>query len=324
MNILLLIPHLRKAEKRWQKFIKQKNMKRQILLLIFFFQILNSFSQSYTYKKFDLDTSCFWVYDYYYYGNQPECAGEKIISVEKDTIIGTNTFYKLRIYTSIKTITSLSCEGTILNYFKETNLYVREDTINQTLVDVNNNVLIDYNLNVGDTLNIGLNNQNPTVDSATIDTINGIPRRRMWSHFGLGNIYTTIEGIGANMNFLVHQYGEWLTPAYRELKCYSKNGTTVYPDNSNSTCVKNYPVNITEINRESSFYEYLGRDIFKINSLLYPIEIQILDFNGRMLYKKQVNNNLPIKIPLDLKPIPILIIRLINEHTIKTYKLKIN
>lgn len=302
-------------------------MKRQVLILIFFFQIVNSFSQSYTYKKFDLDTSCFWIYDYYFYGGGtglPECAGEKIISVEKDTIIGANTFYKLRIYTSIKTITSIGCEGTIVNYFKETNLYVREDTLNQTIVDVNNNVLIDYNLNVGDTLNIGLNYGNPIVDSVTIDTINGISRRRMWSHFGIGNIYSTIEGIGSNMNFLIHQYGEWQTPSYRELKCYSKNGVILYPNNSTTAFIKYGPVNLEEINREKSSYQYLGNDIFKINSPRYPVELRLLDFNGKTFYAKVIYNDLPIKILLDLKSQPPMILQLVNEQGIKNYKLKVN
>lgn len=294
---------------------------KTLLYILFIFNFTVSFSQSYTYKKLDLDTSCFWVYDYYYYqGGYPECQGIKVISVEKDTLIGLNKFFKLRSYTSDKNISwpTYICDPM---YFSDKFIYLHEDTITEKVTDKFGKVIVDYHLSVGDTMDIGLSFNNPQVDSVTIDTINSIPRRIMWGHYGtLTHYYNTIEGVGANMNFPFHEYGEWLTPVYRQLQCYSKGGVTLYPNNPSTPCTKNFPAQISTFKKQPFSFQQYGLDKIIINSDTYPIELSLFNLSGQLVFKSKVLNSMPISMGLNSNIIGPMILKLTNKVYSNSFK----
>lgn len=241
----------------------------------------------------NLDTSCFWVHDYYnYHGmGMNECSGEKITYVDKDTIIGAYQYFKLVTYTSKIGISNpqIICEN---SYFKYDYVnYVREDTLLHKLLDPSSNVIMDFNKNIGDTLDIGLNSYNPIVDSITIYQLDGIDRKIQWGTFGLMNLYQTIEGIGATYSFPIREYGEWHSPAYR-LICYSKNGKTLYPD-STSQCVKipKIPVGLKEFKSQSIKYILTGKLFQIIGTPSYPLILDIYDISGKLLFKEKIHNS---------------------------------
>ena len=273
-------------------------MKKIFTIIILLNSILAD-GQSYSYKPLDLDTSCYWVHNFFYYFGTPhyECKAEKITRVEKDTIIGAYKFYKLRTYTSeIRLSTPQSaCEYL---YMKNDNIqFVREDTITHTVIDNFNQILINFDANVGDTLDMGSGSINPIIDSISINNINGIDRKIMWCHWGIGSSpFASIEGIGTTYNFPPRGYGEWGTPSY-ELVCFSKNGVKQFPNDISTQCLKKppIPVNVLDIQLNHLKYNLFNKHLI-IESTQYPVTISIRNIFGNSVFV----NNITDKSPIDL------------------------
>ncbi len=268
-----------------------------------FFLILisvgNCFGQAYNFLPMNLDTSCIWVYEYYNYHSNGfnECSGEKITFIDKDTVIGQYKYFKLVTYTSeiANSQPQAFCQNALFK--NDVITFVREDTALHQIIDLSNNVLIDFNKNIGQTIDIGLNGDNPKVDSITIDTFNLILRKVCWGTFGLVNDYRTIEGIGATYNFPIREYGEWFTPAYR-LKCYSKNGQDLYPNNFPDPCVKKpkAPVGIGEYSLKPINYILIDKNISILGSPQFPLDLHIYDLTGRILFRTKIMDNKQINL----------------------------
>ena len=262
----------------------------------------NCFGQAYTFIPMNLDTSCLWVHEYYNYHSNGfnECSGEKITYIEKDTVIGSYKYFKLFTYTSEIALSQPQafCENALFKNDQIT--FVREDTSLQQIIDLNNNVLLDFSKIIGETQDIGLNGNNPKVDSITIDTFNLIARKVCWGTFGLVNDYKTIEGIGATYNFPIREYGEWFTPAFR-LKCHSRNGQILYPNNFPDPCIKKpkTPVGISEYTLNPIDYILTGKNISILGSPQFPLDLIIYDLTGRTLFKYKIIDNKQI----DLSPV---------------------
>jgi len=270
------------------------------ILLLLFLSFGYCYGQTYTYQPMNLDTSCFWVHQYYYWSNGglTECYGERITIVEKDTLIGANLFYKLRTYTSDINISDpkIVCDNM---HFKYDNIiYLREDTSIHKLLDSFGNIVIDFDKNIGDTMDVGLLSNNPIVDSITINSYNGVTRKAHWGQVGLLGPYATIEGIGANFNFPVREYGEWMNPVYT-LKCYSKNGQIIYPDNPIDSCVRNPKVfvGIEDYSIKKVKYSIINRRFQILESSEYPIKFSLYDLTGKALYNAIIKKDEHIDVP---------------------------
>ena len=69
-----------------------------VCLFILLPKIFNG--QTYAYKPIGFDTSCYWVEHWHMYdgGDPMDCAGERLISIEKDTIINGVNYWKGKRY----------------------------------------------------------------------------------------------------------------------------------------------------------------------------------------------------------------------------------
>lgn len=285
--------------------------------------ILNSYlanGQAYSYKPFEIDTSCYWVNNFFYYYGSPftECRAEKTTVVEKDTLIGPYVFYKLRTYTSeiYSSTPQLACE-----YFYMQNdiiQYIREDTSARAILDNQNNILLDFNGNIGDTINMGVASINPIIDSITINNFNGTNRKIRWCHWGINNgPFETIEGVGATYNFPPRGYGEWGTPCYN-LICYSKQGIKQYPNDSTTLCFKKppVPVSVENIHIKNLKYKLYNKQL-RIESQQFPVMISITDLMGHILLLKTLDNSSNIDLSFLSASIYILRIKSNNGNIIE-------
>lgn len=217
--------------------------KHLILSLLIFLASSDLYSQTYSYQAIDLDTTCFWVSNFRHYYGFPyyDCRDTKTTIVEKDTFFNGYKYFKLRTYTSDFDISSSPINQCYYLYSQNDQVfYVREDTTLKRLVSNYGTILVDFQKNIGDTIDIGLSQNNPVIDSITIDSINGTPRRQQWFTY-LGLAHKTIEGIGIDISFPQIHYGEWGTLGF-ELQCYSKNGIIQWKLFPNDTCQKEIKV----------------------------------------------------------------------------------
>jgi len=263
---------------------------KHIYLAFLLFGPFCIYAQSYTYKALDLDTSCFWIHSYYHYYPSQECSGEKTTIVEKDTLINSTSYYKLRTYTTqIGIVSGSICSNALIPFDVIT--FLREDTsakkIYKWMGGSAEVPLLDFAKNIGDTLDIGLYSYNPIVDSIAIQTFNGIDRKMQFGVFGLGNLYATIEGIGATYSFPVSGYGEWHSPDFT-LLCYSKGGVTLYPDSS-TPCLKGPKVFVGLNDIPSLKINYtFNKNTFSIQDIgNKQVELFVYSIQGALLFEEK-------------------------------------
>lgn len=270
---------------------------KKIIAILIILNSLTSRGQSYVYKPLDLDTSSYWVHNFYFYYGQPyyECHAEKISKVEKDTIIGAFKFHKLITYTS-EVLPSAPQQPCELLYMKEHFVrYIREDTIAHLVIDNFNNILMDFNANVGDTIDMGIGAMNPVVDSISIKIINGIDRKIKWCHWGPNSKpFETIEGIGASFNFPDNLYGEWQIPCY-EMVCFNKKGVKLFPNDSTTLCPMKppAPVSIEDVQIESLKYKIYNKQLI-VESDRYPVFVCIHNMIGNTVLNRTITDKSPI------------------------------
>ncbi|MBK8328892.1 MAG: T9SS type A sorting domain-containing protein [Bacteroidetes bacterium] len=251
---------------------------KKVLLIILVFASVKSFSQN-AYTPMNFDTSCYWINDLLIYFGGATCSGTLVTYIEKDTLINTQQYFKMTTYA-----TDLGIGGNCAMGFNGS-LYIREDTSNRILFKyVNGNTddtLLNYHLNTGDILKIGIGNFQ--IDSVSIDTVNNIPRRIQWYHTIFGYQQATLEGIGNTMNFPYAYYGEWDTP-YFQLRCYSKNGITLY---GSGNCIKTAPVSSSAIDKNNLSVQVADQRI-TITNINTPCTLNVYDLLGNQVYRKQI------------------------------------
>lgn len=253
-----------------------------------------TFSKAQTSPYIHLDTSCVWIHDLDYYDGFDSfpftCNGEVTTYVEKDTIMINKKWFKLITYPSSDAISNFStmnwkCYGIA----KEFVSYVHEDTINNIVYDASfggDSLLIQYNLVQGDTIKSYPGNR--IIDSITVEIFNGVARACKWSYVTiLGQSTRIIEGIGPETNFPIQYFGEWAKPAYY-LKCFKKNGITLYPNNPIDSCIKKpiIPLNILEEHSDVGVQFYHNQ--LSIKGEFLPISYSIFDMSGRKILEEQI------------------------------------
>ena len=274
---------------------------KSIFISLFLFISFYSFGQSYTYKQLELDTTCFWTYKFHSYFGFPyyDCHAQRITEIEKDSIIGSHKYFKLRTYTSeiYPSTPQIYCEFVFMK--DDIIQFIREDTISRTIVDSSGNILLDFNGNVGDSIYMGLSNLNPIIDSITIETFNSIDRKVRWGHLTISSlVIKSIEGIGATLNFPPSLYTEWGTPGY-ELICFSKQGVKLYPTDSTTPCLKKIkvPVLVNNIQAENFKYTLANTNLQLLESPIYPVTFKLYDLTGRQVLERRFNSQSTIEIP---------------------------
>lgn len=239
-----------------------------------------------------IDTSCVWIHDLNYYdgyaGYPFTCYAEVTSYVEKDTMINNVSYFKIITYPTSDAISSpmirdWQCKG--MAKMKIT--YLHEDTLNNVINNLYSYpIALQYNLLVGDTVKAALSY---TIDSITTEIFNGISRTCRWSHLAsLSSNYRIIDGIGPEINFPISNYGEWQTPTYI-LKCFKKNGVTLYPNNPVDSCIKKplVPVAVNDITRELIINFSLNQ--LTIQHANHKLIYSIFDLTGRKLISAEVN-----------------------------------
>ncbi len=284
-------------------------MKKLFPIFIFICASLFSQAQSYQYIPLDLDTSSFWIQKYHYYsgnsGSPIQINGEVVQYVEKDTIINTKTYHKVRGYntTYIPLMGSLAF-NTAADKYNCYNpiIYLYDDTVNQKVLSwypSNDVSLLNYNLSIGDSLNY-LPPSTSTyakfpVDSTSIKTYFGVSRKTMFGTMTFGNtLYWTIEGVGASVNFPDVGSGEWGTPLF-SLSAYLKNDTVLYKDQnfSSDSCYKKQrgnsacaPLSISEKEVIRSLVTYSNNKL-NIERVNMQLDISLISMHGNVLLKER-------------------------------------
>jgi|GEM_PF-4651000 hypothetical protein len=238
-------------------------------------------AQSGAYVPLALDTSCYWTHAYQVGGADDECFGYTLTLVEKDTIIGSHSYAKLRTYTTgIEPSANWRC----VNYLSQDKItLVREDTQQRKVLDETGKVLLDFSKNVGDTI-ISCGSF-LIIDSVTHKILGGINRRCFWTHNPLFQPTMLIEGIGAVQNFPVADFGEWMIPGYRML-CFSKSGYSLFSADSPNSCRKlpRLAVGVTKIHVPAIRYTCQNGLLVLQESPAYPVTATLHNLNGQQVF----------------------------------------
>lgn len=239
---------------------------KKLLFLFLFANLNNAFAQNYTPLP---DSGATWVNYVYWFPGPPDWPYEQYLTEinnycvnGEDTIIATNTYTKINY-----------CNGGYKGAFRDSVgfvFYVDKDSLYESL-------LYNFNLNVGDTL------VKPFSEFYFIDTlyvenvdsilINGDYRTviRFENHSG---VWT--EGFGSSTGLFEHPaYNDNVSGGYAEMKCFSHNDTTYYPDgsstsfNAGASCVLHYLESNQEISTqpEITLYPNPTRDFVQIKAV---------------------------------------------------------
>jgi hypothetical protein len=250
----------------------------------------------------NLDTSCFWVNNFYYYqgfsGGPFSCSGETTSYVEKDSIINNIEYKKIVTYSSSDFSSSVNTFQMIFQCYsiapKHFSTFFREDTFQKKIFRIidftsgQEELLSDFNLQIGDTLKY-LGNFNPIVDSIGTENFNGVLRKVIYSTIN-SNTYKLIEGVGGNINFPLLGYGEWGIPIHT-LKCYSKGGQIIYGDTSQPSLKKPAIAVSTKDIFKNSFTLNYSNNSFQINNPNNEkLKIVLLDLMGNKIISETTNS----------------------------------
>lgn len=322
-------------------------MKKLIPLILIAFAPLFLKAQAYT--PLNLDNSSFWVHDYYYYtgvGGSGKSASARIISyVEKDTVIQTRTYSKVKSYISKPFQNTVSTNGwgpwELVNF-------IREDVLAKKVFyyDIQNNrdsLYLDFNLQVNDTVNIHAYPKSTNhpftyiVDSVQIKNQYTRPlKTTFWQHQDANNWETNelIEGVGMKFQFPFNVGGgEWNAPGFRCL-CYTKKDTieylgsydqwTLFPVDS---CYKQAPYVFRPIATEDfqdetiSSYVY-GNTLIVNNINRQSITIKLVNLQGKVMFIDEKYEN-DIRIDLSAYPAGIYVYSLQTSKGIRNRKVLI-
>jgi hypothetical protein len=287
------------------------------LIAIFVIILSGFYAKSQSSPYINIDTSCIWVHDFHYYdgfaGFPFNCDGEVTTYIEKDTLINNLHYFKLITYPSADAISSSATRDWECKGLAKTRIsYLYEDTLNNVIKRfVYDSISLQYNLQIGDTVKSHLNY---TIDSITSEMYNGIARICRWSHLNMSNFkYRIIDGIGAELNFPISLYGEWQFPVYF-LKCFKKNGVTLYPNNPVDSCIKKplVPVGIKEW--EKNLLVNFSSNQLTIQHANHKLIYSIFDLTGRKLISVEVNEPNYQKSFNFLYPSGIYILQIKNEN----------
>lgn len=305
-------------------------MKTLWTLLFFIFFSGKIFSQAYV--PLNLDTSCVWVHDFSYYegfNGVFTCNCELTTYVEKDTLINGFTYFKLKTYATSNSSSFPSEKINECNWKLQTKYtFIREDTLLKKIFKLAyDTVAVDFGLQINDTVNVFCTNgaSTPVIDSVTIENFNGINRLCKWTTTSLMNPYRIIEGIGAEMNFPLRVFGEFCIPAYY-LKCYKKNGITLYPNNPIDSCIKGpfVPVGIKENYVQNLEVIFANNGLKVENPKNEMLKITIFDMLGQVIYIEKFNESHFSK-PIDcMATTGIYILRVDSKNETMSRKIVIN
>ena len=144
-----------------------------------------------------------------------------------DSIIGSNLYKKLY----------ASYEQTPVNWMLSG--LIREDSTRKVWLKwpthANEVLMYDFSLAAGDSIALGPGNPPPyySVDSVTVVTVNGTPRKKIWLSQGLNWQESWTEGIGSNRG--ITNTG-MLIGGWSWLLCMSESGVLVYKNPYYNTC----------------------------------------------------------------------------------------
>lgn len=271
---------------------------------LFAILILLSFevkAQSYSYIPMDLDTTCFWVWEYHNYNGLPIiiCYGVIVTDIVGDSTFNGYKYFKMRHYWTDLNACNISIDVT-----QEGFDWIREDTLAKILYNWNQDTIINFNLDIGDTLEVGVPSSYAPilVDSVTYDYIGGMNRRRIWGEVNAfpSVIFSSIEGVGLTINMPGFLWNEWATPRYTLLS-YCKQNTLLYnKDTSYNTCVKPPKMkgNIGVLDQRGVNFKYIfqNNQLTLTESDTWPVKLRIYDLSGKIILQKDCLRYVPIDI----------------------------
>lgn len=282
-------------------------MKKLIFLLSL--ALLPLLSSAQTYTPLNLDTSCYWIQDYFYYtGFTPSPTmvhGEVIQYVAGDTTVMGNKYYKIQGYsTTTKQYGSIYYINTEYHRYNcySPLIYIRDDSVNKRILAIfsfapfSEFTLLDFNLNVGDSMNHCFPSSNVNIDSISSINYNGVFRRTLFGskipsvHQG----YNRIEGIGANLNFPDIRCGEWDVPVFK-LNAFIKGGNIQYRNpifpidscyrkpRANPIC---WPLSVVDQAREGANVFY-SQNKLRLTNISSPTSVKLFSMTGAVLFEKK-------------------------------------
>jgi hypothetical protein len=268
-------------------------MKPKFLLIAILLLSLKSFSQNYI--PMNLDTSCYWVYDWMVTNGLQDCHGESIVFVEKDTIVNNLKYAKLKSYNS----SEIQC---LNNFFNKgpgigSVFYVRDDSINKKILYIDyswtEKLMFDFNYLVGDSIPFcksDINDINEAIiDSMSYNILNGINRKIFYGnkkgYLGSINNFRIIEGVGGSSGFPLICY------QFSTLKCYSKGGQILYGVTS-QPCLKKPAIAVsTKDVFKNNFTLTYSNNSFQIdNPNNEKLKIVLLDLMGNKIISETTNS----------------------------------
>jgi len=256
-----------------------KHIKIIILLLCCYTQ--NAIGQN-SYIPLNLNNTCYWINHYTRYDPILVCEGDILTYVEKDTIINSLTYHLLRSKILDETI---ACTNNQIN-FKNTTIYLREDTIQKKLYRLYDGPLfeipyIDYNLSVSDVIQGCI--PYSIIDSINYTTVNNVVRKSQWFNVPTIGISRTIEGIGSTISFPFCMNNTGMGYTVFELKCYKKDGQLLYSKNVNDTCYTSFPVNILP-QQENQIVVSFFQNTLSISNVKSSINVSVYSMTGKKIF----------------------------------------
>jgi hypothetical protein len=261
---------------------------KRLVIILFIINFQSGLIAQPAYQPMNLTLDCYWVNHYKVYDPGIVCEGDIVTYYEKDTIINTHNYQKLK---SIIIQETTSCSS-FYTIFKNSIIYLREDTILHEIFHLYSSSLneipfINYNLNVNDIIQEC--SPYSIIDSISYSSVNNIVRKSQWFNIPTIGTSRTIEGIGRTINFpICIESDMWFT--ILELKCFKNNGQFLYTKTPSDSCNISIPL-ATKYNEEKKCtIQYFNNQLI-LNSEKTNYSYKILSMEGKLLYASYYNQH---------------------------------
>jgi hypothetical protein len=157
-------------------------------------------------------------------------------------------------------------------------------------------LLYDFTASVGDTLRIGDFAEEMVLDSISMVQIGDVDRRKFWFGLEYDDMgkprakETWVEGVGSDYGLLWSGY-YGIPDGWHCLLCFHQYGELVWQNPEYNTCT--YPYDAVNENKDSeiSVYPNPGNNTLNICTALQNACVEVYDMNGRMIYGKEITEN---------------------------------
>ncbi len=254
--------------------------------------------------------------------NIPCCVKTQYVYFDGDSIIGINSYKKV-----------FSCDDSLHKNIKYEGL-IREEEKKTYFIPANSDteyLLYDFSLEEGMNFEYGYfwtRDPSVTLYVNSVDSIeiNGSMRKRIELSLYGRVIDVWVEEIGSLSGVLYPCYSAFLSGGVKELLCYYQDNELVYKNPDYSKCYYDDPnefLSVETITNSSNIAIYPNPtgDFFIISDPKQTVSrVEIFDVFGKMIYEKNVNQNL-LQINMSSYSQGIYLIRIVSNKS--EYKHKI-